>query len=597
MVTTDYTSLVSREPPEGLLDWALQGVDMNTAGFVYKKIWLQDASVDAVLTGKCAKVPAVQGTCSECGKETVFDYAQGRKTYGFISNTGAGGYCSALVVDDEDYWECPHCGHPVKVKKAASIRREGYVTDEDFVVSASTLPGEYGKRPLVLTQWRIQRLTTKEAETKYNVEPIDAYVFEEKDACRLRGWSTSYSGHGGYFMAVSRQWTQARDWHDEMGRGGEIFGLTRELVEESCLHNSKLDLFMQIKYGYKLPVGYLRLYQQYPQVENLVVQGCGHILTRIFENLVQTDAWEKNKRGMVEMPSELHLEETRPAQMLGLNKDELRVMLDQRWDLYHWKIYVKAKAAGDKMKIPEDIELVHRYGAEDVERIIGMAPVGKTVRYLMRQIETTGIEMLEVADPEGECDDDLLDLLSASHLADYWKMAETVGWDLSDPEVRWPKDLIDAHDRAMAARNVVLSKKKCALIRKRAKNLADYAYTSGDLTIFPAGSQKALNEEGAKLHHCVAGYGEDIADGLTTIFFIRHTWAPKEPFFTLEYKDGAVAQNRGLHNCSRTKEVKTFEAEWLRWIKKGRPRDKDGRPRGAAPEVKEKPKDKEANVA
>ena len=98
----------------------------------------------------------------------------------------------------------------------------------------------------------------------------------------------------------------------------------------------------------------------------------------------------------------------------------------------------------------------------------------------------------------------------------------------------------------------------------------------------------------------MAGYGEDIAKGITAIFFIRHTWEPKTPYFTLEYAGGKVKQNRGYQNCARTPEVKAFEKEWLDWIGKGRPRDKEGRPVGAKPVVKVKPEKKqkkEANVA
>lgn len=591
MVTTDYRPLVSRKPPEGLLDWAVKkdGV-LGRAGFVYHKEWMDDRIVAAV-AGRTEKYPVVCGICSDCGAETVLGYAKDGKPYGFVDY----GYYETVYAGDD--WECSNCGAWTKAIKRADVGRGGAVTDECFVTSASTLHGEYGKRPLVLTEWRVQRLVTRDGETRYRIEPIDAYVFEEKDACRLRGWSKSYSGNGGYFMAVSQEWTQAKDWHDEMGQEDEIFGLTQELMEESCLHNSKLDLFMKLNYGAKLPVGYLRLYQKYPQVENLVVQGCGHILSEIFEELVRNGIWEKNKRGLVDMPPELHLEETRPAQMLGLNKDEFRMMVKQRWDLYYWEVYAKAKAVGDKMKLPEDIVLLHQYGAEDVEKVIGLAPVGKTLRYLMRQIETTGLELLEEVDPEGVADEDLLGDMSATALADYWRMAETAGWDLTDPAVRWPKNLIHAHDGAMAASKVILSKEMKRLIRQRAKKLASYAYESGELMIFPAGSQKQLNEEGARLEHCVATYGADIASGKTAIFFIRHTWAPKESYFTLEYKNGEVAQNRGKRNCARTEEVKAFEKEWLAWIRKGRPRNQDGTPKGAKPTIHKKPKNKEVDAA
>ena len=42
------------------------------------------------------------------------------------------------------------------------------------------------------------------------------------------------------------------------------------------------------------------------------------------------------------------------------------------------------------------------------------------------------------------------------------------------------------------------------------------------------------------------------------ILFVRKENEPDIPYFTLEYKDGKVAQCRGEHNCPMTKDVKAF---------------------------------------
>lgn len=612
----NYTGLVSRKPPEGLLCWALEDGALQTAGFVYEKIWIEDTCPEAMLTGRRRKRPAVRGRCSECSQEMKLEYmpkeaiyGKYRPVYGFLFGSE--------VVSDGDEWLCPCCGSQVKVRLASKIGRGSYVTDEAFVVSAALIQEERRAEgglphaggwcagsshptlgsPIVLTQWRIQRVVNRDANERYVVEPVEAYVFEEQEACWLRGWVTAYGGNTGYYMALKSEWSQPKAWKDELGSVGAIFGLTEELIEESCLPNCKLTEFMGIRIGRKLPVAYLRLCQDYPQVENLVVQGCGHILTRLFEELCRKEEYEKNKQGRIPLP-ELRLEERRPAQMLGLTKEELRWMVEQGWDMYHWRVYVKAKAMGDRMELPGDIELLHRYGGEDVERIIGLAPVGKCLRYLMKQIERMG-RMMEETDPDGETEDwdETLDLLSASHLADYWRMAGLAGWDLSDPAVRWPRDLIGAHDRAMAAGKVAIDREKSRLLRQRAEELKGYIYASGELVIFPADSQKALNKEGRELSHCVAGYGKDMAEGKTAIFFIRHVQDVKTPYFTLEYKEGKVAQNRGRKNRARTREVEAFEAEWLGWIARGRPRDKNGRPVGAKPPKVRRNNKKEVHAA
>ena len=61
------------------------------------------------------------------------------------------------------------------------------------------------------------------------------------------------------------------------------------------------------------------------------------------------------------------------------------------------------------------------------------------IRYLLRQCEALASEVDDAgADPDS----------SAQLLRDYWNMAEMLGRDLSDPSVKYPADLIAAHDRA-----------------------------------------------------------------------------------------------------------------------------------------------------
>ena len=88
-----------------------------------------------------------------------------------------------------------------------------------------------------------------------------------------------------------------------------------------------------------------------------------------------------------------------------------------------------------------------------------------------------------------------------------------------------------------------------------------------NLMIRPVASHAELIKEGSILHHCVATYAKMHASGKTTIFFIRKTDDPERPFFTLEFKNGQVMQNRGDHNCERTPEVTKFEDEWMEYVK------------------------------
>ena len=86
-------------------------------------------------------------------------------------------------------------------------------------------------------------------------------------------------------------------------------------------------------------------------------------------------------------------------------------------------------------------------------------------------------------------------------------------------------------------------------------------------SVFGGKMSSGAEKEGKLLCHCVGGYAKDHAAGKTSILFIRKIAEPEIPFFTLEYKDGKVNQNRGYKNCDRTKEVIAFEKDWLEHIK------------------------------
>ena len=579
----DYRKLVSRKPPEGLVASVADRLD--TAGLTYEVEWVPDNSMEAVITDSVRKVKMVRCHCSECGSSPLLEWApptdnyRGYKhTYGFWDPEAGGNEYSA---SHGDVTLCPVCRTPVMVQCAAKVGQGRFCSSEANVMSASLLPGEPGERPLALTGWKVSRTVDRYANERYEVQPLEAYIFEKKRACKLNGWRNSYSGHAGYFVQVCPEWRQPAEWRESWGLEDTIFGLTAELVADSCLHNSKFDLYMNAPMaGMPAPVPYLRLYQIYPQVENLVTHGQSHILNELFGDAMRGMVWRENHRG-VAIPEGINFEERRPAQMLGLTKEEFRWMREMRWDTYHWQVFVKAKCAGDRMT-PDDVRNLHYYGREDVETLVGMAPIGKCLRYLLRQIE-----MVTIAnDPYNEYGDEVIpdeDLLTATQLADYWIMAEEAGWDLNDPAVKWPKCLWTAHDRAVEARKVIRGREAAKKFKSRMKKLGAMAYASGKLMIFPAWSQESLNEEGTKLSHCVAGYGENHALGKTAIFFVRQVGRPTVPYYTLELDEAKlkVRQNRGKRNCARTPEVQAFEDEWLEWLRGGCKRRKDGTPIGA----------------
>lgn len=572
----NYTGLVPRTPPEGLVARAAEVLD--THGLIYQAEWVEEEPLAPMLEERRPrKQKMVRVKCSACGGSTLLDWCQAgskRTGYGFL-------HPGELHVDpwgsQQDYTPtvsgeatlCPLCGSPVEVRKAAEIGRGDFAPSEAMKMSAAVL--EDGA--LVLTGWNIRLLVDREGNERVEARPYDAYVFTAKEAAKLTGWKKIYSGNAGYFRQYKHHWDQPQRWQEGWGLETEIFGLTPELVERSQLPNCKLYEYMHGGYlRWKYPVAYLRLYQHRPNVEQLVISGLPQVLDGLMAEEVGRSGWEKNRRGLPVL-EEIDWEERRPSRMLGLTRAELRTAQSMGWDLFHWRLYRAAMEQGETLT-EEDLRNAHYLGDERAVDLAGQGPVGRSLAYLLRQIEVVG------GDPEIDAYVDPGDFVGVDMLLDYWEMSRRCGYDLTDPHIRWPRNLCAAHDERTAEAARLREKGMKREFRRRAAELAPYAFQAGALLIRPCRSREELNREGKRLCHCVSTYAESHASGETAIFFIRRADRPDEPYYTLEFdvKGEKVRQNRGKGNCPRTEEVTAFEALWLKWVRQGRPCRPDGTP-------------------
>lgn len=566
----DYRAAVPRTPPEGLRAWTLEtyAAALDRHGLIYEAEYVERWSLAEVLAplARPRKTKMVRVTCSCCGESLLLNWGKDEGCgYGFILPDDEEGDWAHTVATAGDEAACPICGAKVLVNKRSAVKSY-YVAAGCLVMSAGLLEGG----ELVLTGWTAQRRVYRFGYERLEFQPAEAYVFTAADCFQLMGWRKGYSGYGGCFIQYSSGWRQPREWVENWGREEHIFGLTPELIDCSRLPHCKLDVYMRERPGAKhYPVAYLRLYQAHPNVEAVLVHG----LPRVLDDLIaaKTDGrdWSKNDRGRMELP-EIDWTQTRPAQMLHLTKEELRMAQAQDWEKLFWELFVGAKRAGELLTA-EDVRNAFLLGDEYVAELIPRRQVGKSIRYLLRQLQMLGMEVDDTgAGPRPD----------VQLLTDYWRMAEGLGRDLSEPSVKYPADLIAAHDRASELMKQREEHGAAALFRVRRRLLKKYTYVAHGLLIRPAASQRELTAEGDALHHCVGSYGKRHAEGGTAIFFIRRAARPQEPYFTLELDEGKleVRQNRGSHNCGRTPEVEAFEREWLEWVRSGAPRDRNGQP-------------------
>lgn len=586
--------LVPRTPPEGLTDWAPVREDLEYWGLVYEAVWVQDNGLEAMLDewARPRKRKAVEVRCSCCGESRIMPWARTDKQhggYGFLQENEGRGETALVGSGDESV--CPICGEPVRVKKAAEVGQGYFVADETHAMSAAVVGMD---RYLVLTGWVIQRRVFRNARAELKVLPAEAYVFGREDCRKLMGWRNSYSGTAGHFISYSQDWSEPQKWHESWGSAAGIFGLTRSLVAGSCLPNCKLDVYMESFHAEKAkyPVMYLRLYQARPNVENLLVSGLPMVLDDLLDEVGHSYRWaEENNKGsppMVIAPmTGIHWLAARPDRMLGLTKEELRLGREQCWDAFFWRLFVRTKAQGELLS-GEDIRRAFMLGDPNLMELPGQGPVGKSIRYLLKQQErydwayndpyVAEEDYEELGEPVPGAYSDVTTLL------DYWAACRALGRNLDDVQVRFPRNLTEAHDAALEQRRIAGAKKADAALaprfRIRRRQLAKYIFEADGLKIIPAWSRAELQKEADALHHCVWTYAQRHANGETAIFFIRRTVEPRKPYYTLELdeKNLTVRQNRGMRNCAKTAEVQDFEDLWISWVRSGAKRDERGKP-------------------
>ncbi len=164
---------------------------------------------------------------------------------------------------------------------------------------------------------------------------------------------------------------------------------------------------------------------------------------------------------------------------------------------------------------------------------------------------------------------------------DYIHHAQMCGYDLTQKNILYPRDIQQAHDDAVANWQIVQAEKEKEKAEAEAKKYGyperykklckKYAFEYGDLmVVVPAKASDIINE-GNILHHCVGSYTSDHIKGQTTILFLRHISEPDKPYYTIEVneKEKYIVQCHGYMNERKSKkaeEVKAFEKEYAKFI-------------------------------
>lgn len=141
-------------------------------------------------------------------------------------------------------------------------------------------------------------------------------------------------------------------------------------------------------------------------------------------------------------------------------------------------------------------------------------------------------------------------------------MAKTLGMDLKDKQIAYPKNIKEAHDKILEQYNISKNKIISKKIFKIAKNIKSSEYQDNKYVIFPAKSYEDLVEESKQQNNCVRTYAERIVEGECYIYFMRKLSDLNKSLVTVEVRDNTVVQKRTKNNEITTKEQDKFLQKW-----------------------------------
>ena len=483
--------------------------------------------------------PVARCTCSVCDSEWLTNVYGYNGTYPEFENHD--GICL-----NGHATTCPECG--------AKVEAAYYTRLKKYPIKSTAYPWEIINRDgnIMFICWAIIYEIDDYGPALWP-EKRNAYVLDTAGhwhrftGMQRMGWSSLAP------MEYTGQWYEMDKFSVTDGNFRRILPHDPAVYEGTALENAKLEKLEATGADLLL---YARLYLRHPTAENITMNSPQLMAAalRYTHKVTGLDWIDWGARKPHEM---LYMEKPDYKRAAALPVDAACVVMDQQ------------KAVGACMIWGAPKEYAKTLGEHGIAFAFSAYKNKDLRRWSLVRMWNYVLKVAATIKNQNRAIEEAADLC-----VDYWKDAKRAKFDLANPVVMFPKDIKEAHARAISAIKYTENEKYKAKFAKQAERLAPLQWEHGGLLITPAQNEGQLIAEGKILGHCVGGYGESHCKG-KSIFFIRHTDAPELPFYTLQLntKTGEVLQNRGERNRDRTQEVRDFEEQWLAvivapWIQK-----------------------------
>lgn len=244
--------------------------------------------------------------------------------------------------------------------------------------------------------------------------------------------------------------------------------------------------------------------------------------------------------------------------VLGMTSEEMNLL--KEWDTVDIAHYKELRRRDRRSSAPEVAELMKScrtigYNRYYFVRDNLMTERGMTCRSILRYLKKNNATLHDWCDYISQC--------------------RRLEYDLDDPVIWKPSNLIAAHDRCSRAIEAIEEEEKAKRNKEKDRKLRllnrvrqMLQFTAADLgltIVLPTCIQDIINE-GKTLVHCVAGYADRHAEGKLNILFVRKIGDEQTPYYTMEVDtECRIVQCRGFKNdreSPKPESVKLFEKKY-----------------------------------
>lgn len=317
----------------------------------------------------------------------------------------------------------------------------------------------------------------------------------------------------------------------------------------------KMGLFEYMEFcdtsGYRTMCGtcYLTSLFYNPIIETLVKIGMSHLVSDVVSEKIS-----------------IHYEQKHLWQKLGLSKANFEFAKREHLGSEDFQKLISINEYDENVESDAFYRWVNEYAKADLYCIrIIIEHIGVTLKQIMDYMESV------YYDQGCECEEAIT--LWRDYLLNYESFHKH---NPKTDEEKFPNSLKKSHD-VLAMQNTKWTYDSNATVRQFVKLMKEWKhleFEDDSYKMMLPKTPRDITQEGARQHHCVAGYIKSVLGGDCLILFLRRKENEDRSFFTLEYDlHKSIRQIRGKFNHSIVEMLDVKERQKLlnflaRWSKK-----------------------------